>query len=130
MIRLLEVLLHAGTAVGGWSAKHIHAVLLDRFMLTPQAYNLNSLRYDLRKLKGHDLLEREAGRYAYRLSSRGQRAAILFQLFYQRLCGPLAGSHFQHRPEERHRPTASRLEQTYYNADRAIDQIVSLLCAA
>jgi hypothetical protein len=46
------------------------------------------------------------------------------------LCGPVAGSHFQRRPEERHKPTASRLEQAYYNADRAIDQIVSLLRAA
>lgn len=130
MIRLLEVLLHAGTAVGGWSARQIHAVLLDRFTLSPQAYHLNSLRYDLRKLKGHGLLEREAGRYAYRLSGKGQRVAILFLLFHQRLCGPLAGSHFLHRPDQQHYPKPSQLERAYYNADRAIDQIVSLLRAA
>jgi hypothetical protein len=53
MIRLLELLLHAGTAIGGWSAKQIHAALLDRFRLYAQAYTINSLRYDLRKLKGH-----------------------------------------------------------------------------
>jgi len=130
MIRLLELLLHVGTMVGGWSTKQIHEAILDRFELTARAYNINSLRYDLRKLRGHGLLEREAGRYAYRLTNKGQRVAILFLLFHQRLCGPLAGSHFQHRPNERHRPPASKLEQAYYKADRAIDDVVSLLRAA
>ena len=31
MIRLLKVLLHAGTSIGGWSARQIHASVLDRF---------------------------------------------------------------------------------------------------
>lgn len=129
MIRLLEVLLHAGTAVGGWSARKIHETVLDRFALSANRYNLSSLRYDLRKLKGHGLLERDAGRYAYRLTEKGQRVAILFLLFHQRLCGPVAGSQFQRRPEERHCPR-SPLERAYYNADRAIDGIVSILRAA
>jgi hypothetical protein len=112
MIRLLEVLLHAGTAVGGWSARHIHAVLLDRFALTAQGYSLNSLRYDLSEIKEHGLLEREAGRYANRLTTKGQRVAILFLLFHQHLCGPLAGSHFLHRPDQQHYPKPSQLERT------------------
>jgi hypothetical protein len=69
MIRLLELLLHVGTMVGGWSTKQIHGAILDRFELTAGAYNINSLRYGLRKLKGHGLLEREEGRYAYRLTN-------------------------------------------------------------
>ena len=130
MIRLCEVLLHAGASLGGWSSKQIHAAVLDRFRLTPQTYNLNSLRYDLRKLKGHGLLEREAGHYAYHLTDKGQHVAILFLLFHQRLCGPIAGSHLLHRPDQRHVPKNSKLEQAYYKADRAIDDIVSLLHAA
>jgi hypothetical protein len=130
MIRLLEVLLHAGTAIGGWSAKQIHAALLDRFSLSERSFDIASLRYDLQKLKGHELLEREAGRYVYRLTGKGQRVAILFLLFHQRLCGPVAGSQFQHRPTEQHRPKQSKLELAYYNADRAIDEIVTLLRAA
>jgi len=124
------VLLHAGTAIGGWSARQIHGVILERFSLSEAKYPIASLRYDLRKLKGHGLLEREPGRYAYRLSGKGQRVAILFLLFHQRLCGPVAGSQFQNRPEERHRPKQSKLEQAYHHADCAIDEIVSLLCAA
>jgi hypothetical protein len=130
MIRLLEVLMHAGITLGGWSTKQIYAALLDRFSLDPGRYTMGSLRYDLRKLKGHGLLEREPGRYAWRLTGKGQRVAILFLLFHQSLCGPVAGSQFQHQPDERHRPRQSKLEQAYHQADKAIDQIVSLLRAA
>jgi hypothetical protein len=129
MMRLLQVLLHSGVALGGWTAKQIHQAVLDRFDLCAESYGLNSLRYDLRKLKGHGLLERTAGRYCYRLTEKGQRAAVLLVLFHQRLCGPLASGQFEHRPEEAHRP-ASKLEAAYYRADRAVDKIVDLLRAA
>jgi hypothetical protein len=63
-IRLLEVLLHAGNNLGGWTAKQIHQVILESFHLSEKAYGLNQLRYDLRKLKGHRLLQRDRSRYA------------------------------------------------------------------
>lgn len=129
MIRLLEVLLHAGSSLGGWTAREIHAAVLDRFEVATPQYPLTSLRYDLRKLKGHGLLEREPGRYAYRLTEKGQRVAVLFLLFHQRLCGPLAGGQFGRRPEQRYCPR-SPLERAYYKADQAIDEIVSILRAA
>ena len=56
VIRLFEVLLHGGTHVGGWTAKQIHQAVLTTFHLSEQAYGLNQLRYDLRKLKGHGLI--------------------------------------------------------------------------
>jgi hypothetical protein len=130
ILRLMEVLLHAGTTLGGWTAKQIHAAVLDRFELRDSHYNLNSLRYDLRKLKAHGLLERELGRYSYRLSHKGHCVAILFLLFHRRLCGPLAHSQFHHRPDPQHCPQPSRLEAAYHKADRAIDEIVELLLAA
>jgi hypothetical protein len=55
IIRLLEVLLHGGNTVGGWTAKHIHQAVLTSFKLSSKTYGLNQLRYDLRKLKGHGL---------------------------------------------------------------------------
>jgi len=128
--RLLEVLLHAGTSIGGWSSKEIHTAVLDRFALTAQQYRLNSLRYDLRKLRGHGLLDRERRQYRYRLSEKGQRTAILFLLFHQRLCGPVAGSQFDHQPDVNHQPKVGRLERAYYKADTAINDIVRLLRAA
>jgi hypothetical protein len=49
IIRLLEVFLHAGNNLGGWSAKYIHQVILQSFQISEKSYGLNQLRYDLRK---------------------------------------------------------------------------------
>lgn len=129
IIRLLEVLLHGGTEVGGWSAKQIHQAILTSFRLSANAYQLNQLRYDLRKLKGHGLLQRDGSRYAYRLTTKGIQVALLFLFFHKRLCGPLANSRFHHKPSPHYRPD-SRLEAAYHRADKAIQNIVDLLNAA
>jgi hypothetical protein len=129
IIRLPEVLLHAGTEVGGWTAKQIHLTLLTTFHLSANAYSLNQLRYDLRKLKGHGLLQREGSRYAYRLTPKGIQVALLFLFFHKRLCGPLAYSRFHHKPNPCYPPN-SKLETAYHKADNAIQNIVDLLNAA
>jgi hypothetical protein len=85
---LLEVLLHGSTYVGGWTAKDIHQAGITAFGLSPKAYALNQLRYDLRKLKGHALLQRDGSRYAYRLTTKGVEVTLLFLFFHKRLCGP------------------------------------------
>ena len=128
IIRLMEVLLHGGTAVGGWTAQQIHHAVLTTFELSAKTYGLNQLRYDLRKLKGHGLLERDGRRYAYRLSAKGLQVALLFLLFHKRLCGPLANSRFHHKPDPASRPN-SKLEAAYHKADKAIQDIVDLLAA-
>jgi hypothetical protein len=129
IIRLLEVLLHGGNTVGGWTAKQIHQAVLTTFQLSAKDYGLNQLRYDLRKLKGHGLLQRDGTRYAYRLTVKGVQVALLFLFFHKRLCGPLANSRFHHPPDPAHAPD-SKLEVAYYKADKAIQNIVDLLAAA
>jgi hypothetical protein len=129
IIRLMEVLLHGGSTVGGWSARPIHESMLTTFHLSANTYGLNQLRYDLRKLKGHCLLERDASRYAYRLSAKGVQVALLFLFFHNQLCGHLANSRFHHQPNPTHKPD-SKLEAAYHKADNAIQQLIDLLAAA
>src|SRR5712691_10121743 len=129
IIRLLEVLLHGGNTVGGWTTKQIHQAVLTSFELSEKAYGLNQLRYDLRKLKAHALLERDSSHYAYRLTAKGVQVALLFLFFHKQLCGPLANSRFNHQPNPSHRPD-SKLEAAYHKADKAIQQIIDLLAAA
>ena len=129
IIRLLEVLLHGGNMVGGWTARQIHQAVLTTFQLSPKTYDLNQLRYDLRKLKGHGLLQRDGTGYAYHLTPKGVQVALLFLFFHKRLCGPLANSRFHHTPDLTRAP-ASKLEHAYYTADKAIQNIVNLLAAA
>jgi hypothetical protein len=73
-------LLHGGTQLGGWTAKQIHHSVLTNFHLDADAYGLTQLRYDLRKLKGHGLLQRDGSRYAYRLTPKGVQVAAIPQV--------------------------------------------------
>jgi hypothetical protein len=128
MMRLMEVLLHGGTQLNGWRSADIHQAILTSFGLSAERYTLTQLRYDLRKMKAHGLLERNGGRYRYRLTDKGTKAALMFVLFHQRVCGPLANSLFHHRPEENHKP-ASKIETAYYKADHAIQEVLDQLAA-
>jgi hypothetical protein len=79
-------------------------------------------------MKAHGLLERIGRSYCYRLSDKGTKAALMFILFHKRVCGPLANSLFHHRPDEDLKPD-SPIETAYYQADRAIQQVLDLLAA-
>jgi len=56
--------------------------VLTAFGISADRYGLNQLRYDLRKMKAHGLLERDGKRYAYRLSDKGTKVALMFVLFH------------------------------------------------
>src|ERR1039458_2015693 len=62
MIRLMEVLLHAGTLVSGWRTRQIHDAILTTFQIGEDRYGLNQISYDRRKLKAHGLLARSRER--------------------------------------------------------------------
>ena len=128
MMRLMEVLLHGGSQLGGWRTAQIHEAIRAAFALSADAYTLTQLRYDLRKMKGHGLLERDGRRYCYRLTDKGNRVAAMFVLFHKRICGPLANSLFHYRPEKTVKPPA-KIEAAYHRADDAIDRLIHLLAA-
>jgi hypothetical protein len=128
MIRLMEVLLHCGTKIGGWRTAEIHEAILSAFGLKAKSYTLTQLRYDLRKMKAHGLVERDGKRYAYRLTGKGNKAALLFVLFHKRVCGPLAHSLFNPPPQAQSKP-ATKIEAAYRKADHSIEQMLRLLAA-
>jgi hypothetical protein len=72
--RLLEVLLHGSTTVGGRTSAQLHEAVLTTYPLSSDRYRLAQLRYDLRKLRAHGLLQRHDRRYAYRLTPRASRS--------------------------------------------------------
>lgn len=128
MIRLMEVLLHGGPQVAGWRTIQIWQALQSAFSLSPQDYTLNQLRYDLRKMKGHGLVERVDKHYAYRLTEEGLRVSAMFVLFHKRICGPLANSLFHHKPRRSPRPPV-KIETAYHKADTAIQKLIDQLAA-
>jgi len=128
MIRLMEVLLPSGTKLCGWRTAQIHEAVLSSFGLKAKDYTLTQLRYDLRKMKAHGLIERDGKRYAYRLTSKGNKTALLFVLFHKCVCGPLANSLFNSPPATQLTP-ATRLEEAYRQADQSIQHVLELLAA-
>lgn len=126
MIRLMETIMHAGACLNGWSSELLHKKIVAAYALSH--YTVNQLRYDLRKMKAHGLVERNGKHYSYQLTDKGMRVAAMFVLFHKRVCGPLANSLFHHRPHNIH-VINSKLEKAYHKADDSIDKIVELLAA-
>ncbi len=102
--------------------------VLQAFALTPDAYSLTQLRYDVRKLRAHGLLQREGRSYSYRLTDKGIKVAAMFVLFQKRVCGPLANTLFHHRPTKT-ATLPAKIEAAYHKADVAIQNVIDLLAA-
>jgi hypothetical protein len=128
MIRLMEVLLHGGPQLHGWRTTQIREAILSAFGIHSEAYSLTQLRYDLRKMKAHGLLERDGRRYCYRLTKKGTNVAASFILFHKRICGPLANTLFDYRPQKTSQP-AAKIEVAYHKADAAIQRLIDLVAA-
>ena len=75
IIRLLELLMHTASHLGGQSAAELHQAVIQAYQLSPEQYTRNQLAYDLRKLRAHGLIKRPGNRYVYVLSNYGRKAA-------------------------------------------------------
>src|SRR5713101_6181232 len=128
MLRLMEILLHGGSQLAGWRTAQMHRAVFEAFGVTSDTYSLTQLRYDVRKLRAHGLLEREGRSYAYRLTEKGRKVAALFVLFQKRVCGPLANTLFHHRPTKT-ATLPAKIEAAYHKADVAIQNVIDLLAA-
>jgi hypothetical protein len=129
LMRVLEVLVRG---VGGhlrrWTSTTLHREILTAFGLKPADYRPGQLRYDLRKLRAHGLVERLEGTYSYRLPAEGYKQVILLLQLRNRIYGPIAYGTLKHRPNPACIPD-TRIERAYHKVDQAIDDLVELLAA-
>jgi hypothetical protein len=51
ILRLLEVLLQSGSQLAGRRTADMYRAVLEAFAITPDAYSITQLRYDVRKLR-------------------------------------------------------------------------------
>ena len=130
MIRLMEVLLHGGTTVGGWTRQANPRRPPDGLRTLRRALRPEST--PLRPAQDEGPWAARTRRQTIRLPPHRQRrtkVALTFVLFHQRLCGPLANSLFHHQPDSDARPN-SKLEAAYHKADESIRNVIQLLEAA
>src|SRR5262249_2771887 len=129
MVRLMGVLLHSGRQMTGWRTAQIHQLIVTTHSL--KHFTLTQLRYDLRKLKAHGLLERQDRRYLYQLTDKGLKVALMFLLFPKRVFGPLAYNLFNRKPNPT-LPVNNKLEtayrKTYYSIQKIVDLFAALIC--
>jgi len=128
IIRLMEVLIHSGASISSWRTHPLHQTLLKTFGLQSHVYTITQLRYDLRKMKAHGLIQRDPQHYCYRLTEKGMKVSLLFLLFHKRICGPIANSLFQFKPSLNGHPK-SKLEAAFHKTDQAIQNTIDLLAA-
>jgi hypothetical protein len=102
IIRLLEVLLHGGNTVGGWTPSRS-----TRPSSPPSSFPRKPTGLNLRKLKDHGLLERDGSRYAYRLTPKGVQVALLLLLFTNVSAGRWPTADSITNPTPRTGPTAN-----------------------
>ena len=129
IIRLLEVLMHSSSHLGGLSAADLHQAILDAHHLKASQYTRNQLAYDLRKLRAHGLIERPDNRYVYALSDYGRKAAAMLVIVRNRILRPIAGSLFDRPPKPSLNPN-SKLQAQYRRTTKSFNDLIALLKAA
>lgn len=128
LIRLMEALLHSGGSITEWKTKYLHKYILDNYRLDEKDYTLNQLRYDLRKLRVHGIVERVGKSYRYRLTEYGKKVCLSFVLFHKKLHGPISNSMFNFKPNQNIK-VKSKFEKAYHRIDKEIDKFISLMAA-
>jgi hypothetical protein len=129
ILRLLEVLLQGASGhLKRWTTAQLRQRVLEQCSLKEKDYTLNQIRYDLRKIRLHGLIERIPHSYAYRFTQRGQKLALLLIQLRKRIYGPIAFGTLHHRPNKDHMPD-STFERAYHKIDQAFDEAIHLLAA-
>lgn len=125
LIRLLDVLLHTTGLLADWTTRDLHSRLLARHRLTESTYSLSQLRYDLRKLRAHNLAQRVGNTRRYRLTIDGVRTGALLVKLRHRLLGPILAEPVTPKAARSNNP--STVEAALRNIDRALDQLCDSL---
>jgi len=129
LMRLLQVLLQkASGELRTWTSAYLLQTIHDQYNLKSSDYSINQLRYDLRKLRVHGLIERIPHTYFYRLTENGLKAALLMVQLRRLIYGPLAFGFIRHRPNKLFAPD-SKFERAYYKIEESVDKLVQLMAA-
>jgi hypothetical protein len=129
LMRLLELLMQgAGGHFRKWTTAQIYEAVLDAYSLKSKDYTLTQLRYDIRKLRLHGLIERVPKSYAYRFTPKGTKLSILLIQLRKRIYGPLGFGLFRTRPNADFIPD-SKFEKAYLRVEKAMDEVIALMAA-
>ena len=87
-MRILAALGCAGLSFKAFSNAEFREVLVGRFGAEPQEATPTRVGYELRKLRGKDLIRKAGGRNRYTLTDHGYRVALCLTKLHQRFLAP------------------------------------------
>ena len=130
LIRLLDVLLHDGSSLSEWSTSELRDMVVKKYGLAEDQYRLSQLRYDLSKLRAHELVEKIQGHRRYRLTSKGVKLGILFVQFHMRFAGPLTSIGLGNIPRSANTTPDSKVERQLRKIQDELDSLAELVAVA
>ena len=85
-----------------------------------EAYSPGRMTYDLRRLRLHGIILREAGSHRYQVTDEGMRICLFMTKVHHRIIRPGCSQLMDGCPKAPNRPIASAMRQL----DRAMDQLI------
>lgn len=119
VMMLLHVLLSFRLLPCGFRNKELREHLAQLLGEDPQQYTQGRMTYQLRRLRLHGLIERQAASHSYRVTQRGFRVAIFFTRSYARLVCPGMGQTMVALPAD------TDLQRAFANVEAAVDRYAS-----
>lgn len=124
-------LMHALVSFSHILASHfttpeVYPRVLQTLGFTADQYKLNSLRYDLSKLRVKGLVEKVPQSRRYRLTAEGYRISLIYLKLFHKLYAPLTAGMIHPYPDDRLLPVSrtSNLDQLYLAVGQALDNLV------
>ena len=111
---------------GHFTTPEVYPRVLQALGFTSEKYKLNSLRYDLSKLRAKGLVEKIAHSRRYRLTAEGYRISLIYLKLFHKLYAPLTAGMIHPYPADRllPLPRTSTLDQLYLAVGQALDNLV------
>lgn len=85
---LMQALCQFALPANGFRHRELRPVVAQLLGTGEAGYSANQMTYDLRRLRGHGLIERLPGTHRYRITETGARSAVLYSRLYARAIRP------------------------------------------
>ena len=111
---------------GHFTTSEVYPRVLQALGFTADQYKLNSLRYDLSKLRAKALVEKIPRSRRYRLTAEGYRISLIYLKLFHKLYAPLTAGMIHPFAGDRLFPVTrtSALDQLYLAVGHALDNLI------
>jgi len=116
----------AHVAAGGtFTTKELHPIVAETLNRSTDEYKLNSVRYELSKLRAKGLVEKISKSRRYRLLQQGYQISVVFLKLFEKIYAPLTAglqdpfSGDVNLPDNR----ISKLDRLYLDVSAALDNL-------